>query len=109
MELQPRTVVIYETEIGKAPYQEWFDRLEKRDKFIIDARITRLRQGNLGTFRSVGKGVKELKVDYGPGYRIYFGEDGNKIVVLLCAGDKGSQDRDIERAQQFWVDYFSED
>jgi putative addiction module killer protein len=65
----------------------------------IDARIGRLRVGNFGDVKSVGDGVSELRVDFGPGYRVYFTRHGYKVVVLLCAGDKGSQARDIKRAK----------
>jgi putative addiction module killer protein len=65
----------------------------------IDARIGRLRLGNFGDVKSVGDGVSELRVDFGPGYRVYFTKHGDKVVVLLCAGDKGSQARDIKRAK----------
>jgi putative addiction module killer protein len=61
--------------------------------------------GNLGNTRALGSGVSELKIDFGPGYRVYFGEDGPKIVVLLLGGDKSSQERDIEKAKAFWEDY----
>ena len=65
----------------------------------IDARIGRLRLGNFGDVKSVGDGVSELRVDFGPGYRVYFTKHGDKVVVLLCAADKGSQARDIKRAK----------
>lgn len=107
MELHPRDVRIYETVTGKVPYKQWFDKLGKREQMIIDARLTRLRHGNLGVFKPVGKGVKELKIDFGPGFRVYFAEDGDTIVVLLCGGDKGSQERDIRKAQEYWADYLS--
>jgi len=61
MELHLRTVVIYETESGKVPYQEWFEALGKREQIIIDSRLTRIRQGNLRSFRSIGKGAEELR------------------------------------------------
>jgi putative addiction module killer protein len=69
------------------------------------ARLARLRQGGLGDFKSVGEGVCELRVDYGPGYRIYFGQRGQTLVVLLCASDKRSQDRDIRLAKQYWQEF----
>lgn len=72
---------------------------------IIRKRLNRVRLGNLGNTRGLGSGVSELKIDFGPGYRVYYGEDGPKIVVLLVGGDKGSQDRDIEKAKAFWEDY----
>jgi len=107
MEPQPRTVQYYETPNGKCPYQEWLDGLDKKTQSIVDARIVRLRKGQLGVCREVGKGVKELKIPYGPGWRVYFAEDGDSIVVLLCAGHKGSQDRDIRKAQEYWEEYLS--
>jgi putative addiction module killer protein len=61
--------------------------------------------GNLGNTRALGTGVSELKIDFGPGYRVYYGEDGPTIVVLLLGGDKSSQERDIEKAKAFWEDY----
>jgi putative addiction module killer protein len=71
----------------------------------IEQRLDRLRLGNLGNFRSVGEGVCELKIDYGPGYRVYFGQVGTTIVLLLCGGDKSTQDRDIRKAKEYWIDY----
>lgn len=59
----------------------------------------------LGEWRSVGDGVKEIKIAFGPGYRVYFGEDGDTLVVLLFGGDKGSQDADIKTAKKYWADY----
>jgi putative addiction module killer protein len=107
-EMEPKVRILekYVTEKGKCPFDDWFGRLKDiKSHMVIDARLTRLRQGQMGTFRSVGHGVKELKIDYGPGYRVYFGEDGDTLVVLLCGGDKGSQGRDIKKAQEYWADY----
>jgi putative addiction module killer protein len=73
----------------------------------IYARIDRLAVGNLGDVKPVGQGVSELRVNYGPGYRIYFAQKGRTLVVLLCGGDKGSQSADIARAKSLaeeWVD-----
>ena len=71
---------------------------------IIEARLKRVSDGNFGHTRSVGEGVVELKIDFGPGYRVYFGIDGNNVVLLL-AGDKSSQEADIESAKKYWKDY----
>jgi putative addiction module killer protein len=106
MESTPRELLNYETEVGKSPFEEWL--LGLRDvaaRAIIRKRLNRVRLGNLGNTRGLGSGVSELKIDFGPGYRVYYGEDGPKIVVLLVGGDKGSQDRDIEKAKAFWEDY----
>jgi putative addiction module killer protein len=71
----------------------------------IQARVLRFESGNLGDHKSVGRGVWEARVMFGPGYRIYLGKDGDLIIVLLAGGDKGSQAKDISRAQGFWRDY----
>lgn len=74
----------------------------------MDIRIARLRLGNLGDSKSVGQGVYELRVHFGPGYRIYYGLDGEKLVLLLCGGDKKTQKKDIEKAKAFWENYKEE-
>lgn len=80
-------------------YKEWFENLkDKRAKARIDIRIRRISLGYFGDAKSIGKGVSELRIDYGPGYRIYFVQKRNIIVILLCGGDKSSQARDISRA-----------
>jgi putative addiction module killer protein len=71
----------------------------------IRVRLDRVRLGNLGDHRSVGAGVQELRIDYGPGYRVYFGTEGQRVVLLLLGGDKSSQPRDIARAREFWQDH----
>jgi putative addiction module killer protein len=108
--LQPViSINMYETPNGKCPFDEWFSGLrDRKTQMVVDARLTRLRQGNFGNFKSVGAGVLELKIAFGPGFRVYFGVDGNTVVVLLCGGDKGSQERDIRRAQEYWADYLEE-
>lgn len=81
-------------------YSEWFTRLrDLKARARIDVRIRRLSLGNAGDIKTVGRGVSELRIDYGPGYRVYFTRRGSSIVVLLCGGDKQSQARDIRRAQ----------
>lgn len=83
-----------------AIYAEWFAALRDRQaKVRIDIRIRRLSLGNPGDVKPVGEGVSELRVDYGPGYRVYFVQRGKEFVVLLAGGDKSSQDRDIRQAK----------
>ena len=106
MESQPKRVLIYEDVNGKAPYSEWLKALrDRRAAAKIDIRIERIKLGNLGFWTSVGEGVGELKIDYGPGYRVYFGQIGTKVIVLLCGGDKKTQAKDIANAKEFWRDF----
>ena len=97
-------LIVYEQDQGQRPYDKWFDSLrDKRMQSRIINRLGQVQAGNLGDCRSVGGGVIELRIDIGPGYRIYCGRSGATLVVLLCGGDKSSQDKDIERAKEFWV------
>lgn len=96
----------YKTENGRNLFREWLNGLRDRDARVrIRSRINRVRLGNLGDAKSVGRGVSELRIPYGPGYRVYFGRDGDKVVLLLCGGDKRSQRQDIAEAQGRWADY----
>lgn len=108
MESQPRDIELYVTPEGKVPFSEWLKSLkDSRARAIVRARLIRVRLGNLGDCRSVGNGVFELRIDFGSGFRVYFGQEGNDIVVLLCGGDKGSQEKDIRKAKEYWSDYRS--
>jgi putative addiction module killer protein len=71
----------------------------------VMARLKRVQLGNLGDHRGVGEGVYELRIDFGSGYRVYFGEDGKRLIVLLIGGTKKTQTRDIETAKRYWSDY----
>ena len=102
----PKTVILYRDSAGNEPFTDWLNRL--RDAVVrrrILTRLRRLEQGNYGDFKPVGAGVNELRFFFGAGYRVYFGEDGDTVVVLLCGGDKDSQRRDIEQAQVYWREY----
>ncbi|MBF0153355.1 MAG: type II toxin-antitoxin system RelE/ParE family toxin [Magnetococcales bacterium] len=93
------TIRRYRTDDGRELVTEWLDHLkDRRAKARINARILRLAVGNFGDCKSLRDGVFELRVNYGPGYRVYYGMVGKTVVVLLCCGDKGSQDADIIRA-----------
>lgn len=86
-------------------YAKWFSKLRDRvARARIDVRIRRLSLGNAGDVKSVGDGVSELRVDYGPGYRIYFIQRGDVVIVLLGGGDKSSQDKDIRNAKALAID-----
>jgi putative addiction module killer protein len=89
-------------EIWRAePYQIWFKRLkDKRAKAKIYVRIERLAEGNPGDWKPIGDGLCELRIDCGPGYRVYYKDTGKEIILLLCGGDKSSQQKDIARAKE---------
>jgi putative addiction module killer protein len=92
---------IRETEVYKA----WFAELrDSRAQYRILTRVKRLSMGNPGDAKPVGEGVSELRIDYGPGYRVYFKDTGKEIIVLLCGGDKRTQSRDIEQAKELLKD-----
>ncbi|MEG4498074.1 type II toxin-antitoxin system RelE/ParE family toxin [Microcoleus sp. F10-C6] len=108
MEVQPRDIQRYTTPDGKVPFSEWLDSLrDLKAKFKIDRRLDRVGTGNFGDYRSVGEGVYELRINYGPGYRIYFGQVEETIVLLLIGGDKSTQEQDIRKAKTYWTDYRS--
>lgn len=94
---------------GKSAYGNWFNRLDARSAAKVTTAIDRIGRGLLSNVESVGGGVLERKIDYGPGYRIYFGSetDGRitKVVILLCGGTKKRQDTDIAQAKKLWKDY----
>ena len=101
-----RRAIIYRTEGGSEPYVKYVDSLKDREGAAkIRARVTRAELGNMGDHRSVGQGVIELRIHIGPGYRVYVGLQGAELIVLLCAGDKRSQDKDIRKAMDYWSDY----
>jgi len=100
-EIQP-----YFTELGQVPFSEWFDALlDRKAKVAIAARLYRITQGNFGDCKAIQDGVWEIRVDIGPGYRAYYARDGKTVVLLLCAGDKKTQQRDIIRACDYWAEW----
>ena len=106
MEAQPREIKNYQTADGKIPFEEWLDNLrDRKARAKIKNRLKRVEAGNLGNYRSVGEGVCELKIDYGAGYRVYFGQIGTIIILILCGGDKSTQQQDIQKAKEYWQDY----
>ena len=90
---------------GRSPYLDWFDGLNAVAAAKITVAVTRMRLGNLSNAKGVGSGVQEYRIDFGPGYRIYFGRDGEMLVILLAGGTKKRQQADIATAQARWADY----
>lgn len=91
---------------GTEPIVEWIEALKDiKSRARIRARINRIRTGNPGKFNVVAPGIMEMKIDLGPGYRVYYARVGNKIILLLCGGDKQTQRSDIKKAADFLSDY----
>jgi putative addiction module killer protein len=105
-ETQPYTLEMYVTPDGAIPFEAWL--LQVRDARAaarIRVRLDRLSLGNPGDAHAVGAGVWELRIDYGPGYRVYYERSGTAIILLLCGGDKRTQEGDIQQAQAYWREY----
>lgn len=98
-------LVAYRDQEGREPFQVWFAGLDRHAAAKVAVTLKRLEQGNLSEVKPVGLGVLERRIDWGPGYRIYFGRDGESLVILLCGGTKQRQERDIAVAQERWANY----
>lgn len=90
---------------GRIPFRDWLKGLDKVTRARIQARVLRFETGNLGDHKHLDGGVWEARVMFGPGYRLYFGKEGDALVLLLIGGDKGSQRKDIAKAAGYWKDY----
>lgn len=102
-------VRLYTALSGRCPFEDWLATIrDQNTRYRVDARIARLRSGNLGDTKSVGGGIQELRLAFGPGYRVYFGRDGRCLIILLCGGDKRRQAADIARARLLWMAYLME-
>ena len=95
----------YVTSGGHQPFAEWFADLDPVARAKVARALVRMEQGNLSNVKSIGEGVLEYRIDFGPGYRVYFGRDGEVLVILLTGGTKKRQQRDIEAAKEYWRDY----
>jgi putative addiction module killer protein len=98
-------IVEYLTLDGASPFRNWFDGLESRAAAKVTTALIRLGMGNTSNTKSAGGGVHECKIDYGPGYRVYFGMDGKELVILIGGGTKKRQSSDIKNAGSHWADY----
>ena len=90
---------------GRSPYARWFDRLNPQAAAKTVTALVRMEQGNFSSVRGVGAGVLECRIDFGPGYRVYFGKDGDALIILLGGGTKKRQQQDIEAARNLWREY----
>ena len=90
---------------GRSPYARWFNRLKAQAAAKVAMALIRMEQGNLSNAKGVGGGVLECRIDFGPGYRLYFGKEGDTLIVLLGGGTKRFQQQDIETARDLWREY----
>lgn len=95
----------YIDEKGMSPFRKWLKKLGKSVQPKIQAKVLRIEQGNLGDHKALGDGVWEVRMNVGPGYRLYFGKAGKQIILLLLGGDKGSQKTDVKKAKEYWIEY----
>jgi len=95
----------YIDENGNTRFARWFEELDAPAAARVTIALTRMEQGNFSSAKGVGGGVYEYKIDFGPGYRIYFGKDGDRLVILIAGGTKKRQEKDIGAAQQCWSNY----
>ena len=90
---------------GRSPYANWFKRLNAPAAAKIATALVRMEQGNSSNTKGVGEGVLEYRIDFGPGYRIYFGRDGDTVLIILGGGTKKRQQKNIEKAKMLWKEY----
>ena len=95
----------YVNAAGECFFANWFDRLNTQAALKVRTAIARMEAGNMGDIKPVGSGVSERRIDHGPGYRIYFGKDGETLVLLLTGGTKKRQQKDIDQAKALWSEY----
>ena len=98
-------ILEYEDDDGRHPFAKWFGSLNTQAALKVRTAIARMENGNFSNVKPVGAGVSEYRLQFGPGYRIYFGQDGPVLVILLCGGNKSTQQRDIVKARTYWADY----
>lgn len=98
-------IIIYQNSNGSEPFSLWLNALDRQIRTRIKARLNRLECSNLGDWQRVGGGIFEIRMHFGAGYRIYFSLHNNKAILLLCGGDKGSQENDIMLAQKYLNDF----
>ena len=101
-------VLVFQDRAGNRPYSEWLASLDRNTRERILSRVGRLKWGQFGDFKPLDGGLYELKLDFGPGYRVYFGEHKNRLVLLLTGGDKSTQKKDISKARELLKIYLKD-
>lgn len=103
-----KQIEIYIDSNGQSPFIEWLENLDPVIRFRVKERLDRIALGNLGDYKPINKDIFELRLTFGAGYRIYFYKEGNKIILLLCGGNKATQKKDIKKAINYLNDYLTE-
>jgi putative addiction module killer protein len=105
-ETKEKAIEYYITQEGKIPFNQWYESLkDKRAREEVARRLNRAIQGNFGDHKILAEDLYEMRITYGPAYRIYYTEKDKRIIVLLCGGDKSTQTEDVEKAKQYLKDY----
>lgn len=106
MQIKQREIQYYETPNGKLPAKEWLSSLKDGlSQAILYKRIRQAGLGQFGKIRNIGDGISELKIDYGPGFRIYYGIHEDKLILILMGGSKRTQESDIKKAKAYWTEW----
>lgn len=98
-------VIEYLDSVGRSPFADWFEELDAVAAAKVTVSLARMEAGNLSNVKTVGSSVLEYRIDFGPGYRVYFGREGDRLVILLAGGTKQRQQKDISTAHARWEDY----
>lgn len=107
MKVTKKSIEIYHDNNGREPFTERVKSISMSDRSRIFSRLDRVESGNLGDYKSVGDDVYELRFHFGSGFRVYYGEVNNQIILLLCGGDKSSQKKDVKKAKVYWKDFIN--
>jgi putative addiction module killer protein len=108
--LKPKNyeVVVFQDRTGDKPWLEWLESLDWKIQERILARVARMQRGQFGDYKALASGIYELRLFFGPGYRVYFGEHEGRLILILTGGDKSSQPKDITKAKEFWRTYLED-
>ena len=107
MEATRKKIKIFQDSNGNEPFVKWIKTVSTPTRARVFAKLDRVETGNLGDCKFIGEGVSEFRLHFGPGYRIYYGEIDNTIILLLCGGDKSTQTKDVKKAKKYWNEYIS--